>query len=379
MDVASGIGALPASRRAAAISSAVRRAVPDGASALSGWCSSTTSTDSKNGAACAAKRIIRIAPMEKLGAISTPTPGRVGEPGLELVEPGLVEAGRADDGVDAVLDAEAQVVHHHVGVGEVHDHLGARPGELLDVVTGVDRGHQLGVGGRLDGPADLRADLAAGAQHADPDLCPDLCLVSCAHAVNRIGRVRIGVWRWLTRERPSGRLWAMPASTIPPRIKWAVDLMDVQPADQVLEIGCGPGAGAEAICAKLETGKLFAIDRSESGVDRTKRRNQKYVDAGRLVVRQIDLATLRVPVKRLNKVFAFNVNLFWVRPCDDEVALLHERVVPGGAVYLFYEAARPELVPNIVKKASENLLRGGFRVSVVEQKAPPVIGIIAKR
>ena len=106
--------------------------------------------------------------------------------------------------------------------------------------------------------------------------------------------------------------------------------MDVQPDDQVLEIGCGPGAGAELICAKLETGKLFAIDRSESGVDRTKRRNQKYVEAGRLTVRQIDLATLRVPVKRLNKVFAFNVNLFWVRDCDDEVALLHERVVPGG-------------------------------------------------
>src|SRR6478735_5022128 len=111
----------------------------------------------------------------------------VGEPGLELVEPGLVEAGRADDGVDAVLDAEAQVVHHDVGVGEVHDHLGARPGELLEVVAGVHRGHQLGVGGPVDGPADLRADLAAGAQHAHPDLCPDLCVVSCAHAANRIG------------------------------------------------------------------------------------------------------------------------------------------------------------------------------------------------
>ena len=140
-----------------------------------------------------------------------------------------------------------------------------------------------------------------------------------------------------------------------------------------------PAPAPRRSAAKLETGKLFAIDRSESGVDRTKRRNQKYVDAGRLVVRQIDLATLRVPVKRLNKVFAFNVNLFWVRACDDEIALLHERVVPGGAVYLFYEASRPELVPNIVKKASENLLRGGFRVSVVEQKAPPVIGLIAKR
>ena len=171
----------------------------------------------------------------------------------------------------------------------------------------------------------------------------------------------------------------MPNSTIPPRIKWAVDLMDVQPGDQVLEIGCGAGAGAEAICAHLETGKLFAIDRSESGVDRTKRRNQRYVDAGRLVVRQIDLATLRVPVKRLNKVFAFNVNLFWVRKCVDEVALLHERVVPGGAVYLFYEANRPDLVPNIVRKTSAALSEGGFRVSVVEQKAPAVVGIIGRR
>jgi trans-aconitate methyltransferase len=171
----------------------------------------------------------------------------------------------------------------------------------------------------------------------------------------------------------------MRASPIPPRIQWAVDLMDVQPGDNLLEIGCGPGAGAELICSRLETGKLFAIDRSESGVDRTRRRNQKYVDAGRLTVRQIDLATLRVPVKRLSKVFAFNVNLFWVRDCADEVALLRDRVLPGGAVYLFYEANRPELVPNIVRKASEALTSGGFRVRVVEQKAPPVVGIIGKR
>src|SRR5919112_1879026 len=115
--------------------------------------------------------------------------------------------------------------------------------------------------------------------------------------------------------------------------------------------------------------------RIESGVDRTKRRNQKYVDAGRLTVRQIDLATLRVPVKRLTKVFAFNVNLFWVRDCADEVALLHERVLPGGAVFLFFDATRPDQVPSIVEKSSAALQGAGFRVSVVEQKAPAVVGI----
>ena len=134
----------------------------------------------------------------------------------------------------------------------------------------------------------------------------------------------------------------MAVQQIPARIRWAVDFMDVQPGDHVLEIGCGPGAGAELICQRLETGKLFAIDRSESGVDRTRRRCKRYVDAGRLTVRQIDLATLRVPVKRLHKVYAFNVNLFWVRECQDEVALLHERVLPGGVVHLFYDASRTE-------------------------------------
>jgi ubiquinone/menaquinone biosynthesis C-methylase UbiE len=171
----------------------------------------------------------------------------------------------------------------------------------------------------------------------------------------------------------------MAVQAIPARIRWAVDFMDVQPGDHVLEIGCGPGAAAELICQRLETGKLFAIDRSESGVDRTKRRCARYVAAGRLTVRQIDLATLRVPVKRLHKVFAFNVNLFWVRNCTDEVALLHERVLPGGGVYLFYEASRPDQVPTILENASAALKEGGFRVSVVEQKSPAVVGIVGKR
>jgi hypothetical protein len=37
------------------------------------------------------------------------------------------------------------------------------------------------------------------------------------------------------------------------------------------------------------------------------------------------------------------------------------------------------LVPNIVRKASAALTEGGFRVSVVDQKAPPVVAIIGRR
>src|SRR5688572_20807941 len=85
---------------------------------------------------------------------------------------------------------------------------------------------------------------------------------------------------WLTPMPGSGRLPPMPKQEVPARIAWAVGVLDVRPNDQVLEIGCGPGAAAELICARLEKGRLFAIDRSESGVDRTKRRNAAYVEAG---------------------------------------------------------------------------------------------------
>src|SRR3546814_4754423 len=81
----------------------------------------------------------------------------------------------------------------------------------------------------------------------------------------------------------------MALQTIPARIRWAVEVLDVQPADQVLEIGCGQGQAAELICSRLKTGKLLAIDRSESGVDRTKRRCAEFISAGRLAVRHIDL------------------------------------------------------------------------------------------
>ncbi|GII60521.1 hypothetical protein Skr01_06060 [Sphaerisporangium krabiense] len=66
-----------------------------------------------------------------------------------------------------MLDAPLQVVHDHVGVGEVDHHLGR--GQRLDGVAGVHRRDELHVLGRVDGLADFDTDAPAGAENSNPD------------------------------------------------------------------------------------------------------------------------------------------------------------------------------------------------------------------
>ena len=46
------------------------------------------------------------------------------------------------------------------------------------------------------------------------------------------------------------------------RFLWAISILQIQPRDEVLEIGCGGGLLVEQIAARLETGRITAIDRS---------------------------------------------------------------------------------------------------------------------
>ena len=96
--------------------------------------------------------MVSTAPMAKLGAMSTPVSGDASSQPLQLREALVGPAGGADDGVDAVADAEVEVVHHRGRGGEVDRDLGAGLGQRLQLVAPAERGDQLHVLGGLDGP-----------------------------------------------------------------------------------------------------------------------------------------------------------------------------------------------------------------------------------
>jgi SAM-dependent methyltransferase len=58
---------------------------------------------------------------------------------------------------------------------------------------------------------------------------------------------------WEMTVRPSNRK----------RNLWAVDLLEVRPADRVLEIGFGPGVAIRALARRASAGFVYGIDHSE--------------------------------------------------------------------------------------------------------------------
>jgi SAM-dependent methyltransferase len=71
-----------------------------------------------------------------------------------------------------------------------------------------------------------------------------------------------------------------------PRLAEAVDALPLEPYLRVLEIGCGPGAAARAVAARLETGHIVAIDRSAAAVALARTACFEEIASGRLTVRQ---------------------------------------------------------------------------------------------
>lgn len=76
------------------------------------------------------------------------------------------------------------------------------------------------------------------------------------------------------------------AKELSARLTAIVEALPLRPSSRVLEIGCGPGAAARAVAARLTTGHVLAIDRSGAAVERARASSADLIASGRLSVRQ---------------------------------------------------------------------------------------------
>ncbi|MBM0255773.1 methyltransferase domain-containing protein [Micromonospora sp. 4G55] len=78
----------------------------------------------------------------------------------------------------------------------------------------------------------------------------------------------------------------MPGS-LSPRLAAIVNALPIQPHSRVLEIGCGPGAAARAVAARLTTGHILAIDRSATAIAQAEAAAVDEIRSGRMSVRRV--------------------------------------------------------------------------------------------
>jgi ubiquinone/menaquinone biosynthesis C-methylase UbiE len=120
------------------------------------------------------------------------------------------------------------------------------------------------------------------------------------------------------------------------RLRAVVDRLDVQPADRVLEIGCGHGVAAGYVCERLDTGHLTAVDRSAKMIAAAGRRNAAWVEAGKANFVVATLEDLDLGELRFDKVFAVRVGLFHREP-ERARGLAERWLAPGGRLLAVFD------------------------------------------
>jgi ubiquinone/menaquinone biosynthesis C-methylase UbiE len=168
------------------------------------------------------------------------------------------------------------------------------------------------------------------------------------------------------------------------RNRWVVALLDVQPADRVLEVGFGPGLAIAELTRRIgDRGHVYGIDRSDVMLRHATRRNAAAIEA-----RQVTLT--RGTVEQLppgldgpfDAILAVNSLGFWTAPAE-RLEDLRRRLTPGGRIAIASQPRCPGATRDTSLDAAgeiTDLLHAagftGTRTEILDLD-PPVVCVLA--
>jgi ubiquinone/menaquinone biosynthesis C-methylase UbiE len=151
---------------------------------------------------------------------------------------------------------------------------------------------------------------------------------------------------------------------------WTISLLDIQPSDQVFEIGFGPGQAIQEVAKLTPNGFVAGIDLSDTMVAQASKRNTAAIRSGRVILQQGSESPLPFENNKFNKVFAVNSMQFWSNP----MAGLQEvmRVLkPAGRIAITIQpmwAKTEQEVQIVAEQLISQLKRVGFKQVHLETK-----------
>lgn len=162
------------------------------------------------------------------------------------------------------------------------------------------------------------------------------------------------------------------SSAIPDRIVWAAETLEVRPDDQLFEIGCGNGALVDLVCRKLRTGTVTAIDRSAKMTALACERNKENISAGKATIHTSPLEAVEFPPASFDKIYLFNLNVFWMDP-SAELDIVKHLLTPAGRFYIFHQPPPGGDTREYAGEFEKNLKTNGFDVLKTEFNDSPSV------
>lgn len=180
---------------------------------------------------------------------------------------------------------------------------------------------------------------------------------------------------------PSGSIgsligWLMAFVNDEPN-RLAIDALELQPTDRVLELGFGPGWAIRTIASRATKGQTFGIDQSERMLRQAVSLNEVAIAKGRVILSKGPFSPLPWIDSTFQKILLVNVAYFF-DPDGREVTEVHRVLRSGGRVVIYVTSretmnrwpfASPETHRLYDRNELLDLLKGaGFRSSNIEIK-----------
>ena len=117
---------------------------------------------------------------------------------------------------------------------------------------------------------------------------------------------------------------------------WGLSHVSIKRSDTVLDIGCGGGRTVSKLAALAEEGKVYGLDYSKESVAVAKRTNRRWIDMGRIEIREASVSQLPFSENVFDLVTAVETHIWWPDlPADMREVL---RVLkPGGELLIIAE------------------------------------------
>ena len=159
-----------------------------------------------------------------------------------------------------------------------------------------------------------------------------------------------------------------------------IGVLGVQPGDDVLEIGYGPGGLIRLLAERTQAASIIGVDPSPEMREQARKHNRSTVRSGRV---RLDLGTAEatgLPDASVDRVVSVNTVAIWP-DLDAGIRELHRVLRPGGTVVIaWHGGTAPSRIAKRLRLTEEQLgrieaaLRGHF--SEVSRRQLPGLDVL---